>query len=142
MKKIKIMLVLITILSLTGCSAGCQPKGNIDAPPPLQSDISGGNTQSADDSAPTQRQGLDDNKGDKPGTGNDQDSNIICVTIREDKVFVNDVECKNADELNAYIQQIYSDQKVFKLYDERSILATYEWVESVFLDLGIELVHK
>lgn len=64
----------------------------------------------------------------------------MIVTIREDKVFVGDKEFTGADDLKAYIEEINSDEREFKLKDENSILATYEWVTEVFKALKVPLL--
>ena len=69
-----------------------------------------------------------------------KDANIILVLIKENQVFVDGKECKDEEELKAYVQELYNDEKIFELEDSNSILATYEWVEKVFCELSIELV--
>lgn len=72
-----------------------------------------------------------------PDTAN---SNEIIVRIEDRQVFVNGKECKDAEELKNYIEEISDDEKIFKLEEEHAILATYEWVTEVFHELGIDLI--
>ena len=66
----------------------------------------------------------------------------ITVTIREDRVYVGDVEVADADELRSYIESINTDDRKYTLVDENSIRATYEWVTGVFEDLKITLAAE
>ena len=65
---------------------------------------------------------------------------VVIVTIQKDKVFVGDKEFDSAEALKKYIEEIDSDEREFKLKDEDSILATYEWVIKTFKDLKVQLV--
>jgi len=67
---------------------------------------------------------------------------LITVTIREDKVYVEDKEISDAEELRAYIEEINNDTREYKLVDENSIRDTYEWVVEVFDELKIKLVTE
>lgn len=66
----------------------------------------------------------------------------ITITIKEDKVFVEDKQIENSEELKTYIEEINTDSKEYYLVDENSILDTYEWVTSVFDELKIKLVTE
>ena len=66
----------------------------------------------------------------------------ITVTIREDRVYVGDVEVADAEELRSYIESINTDDRKYTLIDENSIRATYEWVTGVFEDLKITLATE
>lgn len=66
--------------------------------------------------------------------------NKITVTIKEDKVYVEDKQIADSEKLKAYIEEINTDSKEYILKDENSILDTYEWVTNVFDDLKIKLV--
>lgn len=68
--------------------------------------------------------------------------NKITVTIKEDKVYVEDKQIKGSEELKVYIEEINTDSKEYILKDENSILDTYEWVTNVFDDLKIKLVTE
>ena len=50
-------------------------------------------------------------------------------------------ECRDAEELKALIEELNDDEKIFRLEEDESILATYEWVAKVFEELGIELAE-
>ena len=63
----------------------------------------------------------------------------ITITIKEDEVVVEDIPIENKDVLKEYLEQINTDSKEYFLNDENSILATYEWVKSVFEELNISL---
>lgn len=65
---------------------------------------------------------------------------VITVTIQNDKVFVGGKEFASAEALKEYIEEINSDEREFKLKDENSILATYEWVTEVFESMKVQLV--
>ncbi len=69
-----------------------------------------------------------------------RDENVVIVRIEEDKVTVDGAACADADALKAKIEALYTDGTVFRLEDNHSILATYEWVKAVFDDLAIPLV--
>lgn len=66
----------------------------------------------------------------------------ITVTIREEKVYVEDLEVADADELRSYIESINTDDRKYKLVDDNSIRATYEWVTGVFEDLKLPLIEE
>ena len=66
----------------------------------------------------------------------------ITVTIREDRVYVGDVEVADAEELRSYIESINTDDRKYTLIDENSIRATYEWVTGVFEDLKFTLATE
>ncbi len=68
--------------------------------------------------------------------------NRITVTIKQDKVYVEDKQIDNAEALKDYIEKINTDSKEYFLKDESSILETYEWVSRVFADLKIPLNAK
>ena len=54
-------------------------------------------------------------------------------------VTVNGQKCANKEELKAYLEKVYSDDRIFILEDENAILASYEWVEEACSELGIDL---
>ncbi len=64
---------------------------------------------------------------------------LVTVTIREDKVYVEDKEISDAEELKEYIESINTDDREYRLVDENSIRATYEWVNAVFDELKISV---
>lgn len=66
----------------------------------------------------------------------------ITVTIREDKVYVEDKEIADAYALKSYIETINTDDRKYKLVDDNSIRATYEWVTGVFDELKIPLSEE
>lgn len=63
----------------------------------------------------------------------------ITITIKEDKVFLEDIPIENAEALREYLEEINTDSKEYVLNDENSILGTYEWVVGVFEELNIPL---
>ena len=65
--------------------------------------------------------------------------NKITITIKEDKVYVEDKQIADAEELKSYIEEINTDSKEYILKDENSILDTYEWVTNAFDELKIKL---
>lgn len=65
--------------------------------------------------------------------------NTITITIKEDKVYVEDKQIADAEELKSYIEEINTDNKEYILKDENSILDTYEWVTNAFDELKIKL---
>ena len=65
--------------------------------------------------------------------------NRIIVTIKEDKVFIEDTQFEDAESLKEYLEEINTDYREFFLKDEGSILDTYEWVKEVFDELKITL---
>ena len=67
------------------------------------------------------------------------DTSEITVTIKEDKVWVQDKEIEDKDELKSYIESINDDTKTYKLEQDNAILSTYNWVTEVFSDLQITL---
>ncbi len=67
---------------------------------------------------------------------------LITVTIREDKVYVEDKEIGSAEELKDYIESINTDEREYRLVDENSIRATYEWVTGVFDELKIPISQE
>ena len=84
--------------------------------------------------------GIGDGSQVAPGQGSAQeDTNTVVIKIEENKVTVNGKECKDAAELKTYLEQIYTDDKLFVLEDEKAILASYEWVEETCKELGIDL---
>lgn len=66
----------------------------------------------------------------------------ITITINEDKVYVENKQIADSDELTTYLEEINTDSKEYILKDENSILDTYEWVTNVFDDLKIKLVTE
>lgn len=67
-------------------------------------------------------------------------SNPVSIRIVEDRVFVDDEEVVNADDLKRAVEQKYTDKTVFELEESDSILATHEWVLEVFDELDIPLI--
>ncbi len=65
--------------------------------------------------------------------------NRITVTIKEDKVFVEEMQIEDAESLKDYIEEINTDTREYFLKDENSILDTYDWVTGVFEELKIVL---
>ncbi len=63
----------------------------------------------------------------------------ITVKITEDKVFVEDKEILNAEELKKYIEEINNDKRTYKLVEENSIKATHDWVIKTFEELKLSL---
>lgn len=61
----------------------------------------------------------------------------LTIVIEDDRVFVNDVEFEGAEELRAFLNEIYDDEKIVRLNDTQSILATRDWVIEVLNDLNI-----
>lgn len=68
-----------------------------------------------------------------------EDSDTVIIRIEENTVTVNGTECKDAAELKALLEKLYTDDKIFVLEDEKAILASYEWVEETCTELGIDL---
>ena len=66
----------------------------------------------------------------------------ITITIKEDKVYVEDVQIADAEKLKNLIEDINTDNKEYVLKDENSIYDTYEWVTNVFKELKIKLVSE
>ncbi len=62
---------------------------------------------------------------------------ILTILIEDDKVFVNDKEFKDAEELKQFLEDIYDDGKIVRLDDAQSILATRDWVVEVLNGLSI-----
>ncbi|MCR5739203.1 MAG: hypothetical protein K6G43_05250 [Lachnospiraceae bacterium] len=92
----------------------------------------------SDDSAPQTDTDGDGGSGDLTG----ELPMVVTVTIREDKVYVEDREIGSAEELRSYIESIHTDEREYRLVDENSIRATYEWVYEVFDELEIPLDAK
>ena len=65
-------------------------------------------------------------------------SNEVTIKIQEDKVWVNDKQISDKDELKSYIEEINNDDKKYTLEQENAILATYNWVVGVLDELKIE----
>ena len=82
----------------------------------------------------------DDSQADVTGGEEGDLGTTVVVTIKGEQVFVGDKEFADASALKAYIEEINADGKEFKLKDENSILATYEWVNEVFEELKIQLI--
>lgn len=61
----------------------------------------------------------------------------LTILIEDDRVFVNDIEFEGAGELRALFNEIYDDEKIVRLNDTQSILATRDWVIEVLNGLNI-----
>ncbi|HOO78771.1 MAG TPA: hypothetical protein PLQ04_00140 [Lachnospiraceae bacterium] len=79
----------------------------------------------------------DSTKGEAAET---DDAGCVVIRIEEDKVYVDDVEMANAEELKQHIEDINTDDMTFELVENQSILATHEWVVGVFDELQITLM--
>lgn len=66
----------------------------------------------------------------------------LTISIKDDRVFVNDVEFEGAEELRAFLDEIYDDGKIVQLDDAQSILATRDWVIEVLNDLNISYTQR
>lgn len=93
-----------------------------------------GSTESEASGSGDSARGMETDPSDLPDT--------ITVTIREDKVYVEDKEIADADALKSYIETINTDDRKYKLVDDNSIRATYEWVTGVFDELKIPLSEE
>lgn len=93
-----------------------------------------GSTESEASGSGDSVRGMETDPADLPDT--------ITVTIREDKVYVEDKEIADADALKSYIETINTDDRKYKLVDDNSIRATYEWVTGVFDELKIPLSEE
>ncbi|MBQ1896477.1 MAG: hypothetical protein II154_01055 [Lachnospiraceae bacterium] len=93
-----------------------------------------GSTESDASGSGDSVRGMETDPADLPDT--------ITVTIREDKVYVEDKEIADADALKSYIETINTDDRKYKLVDDNSIRATYEWVTGVFDELKIPLSEE
>lgn len=93
-----------------------------------------GSTESEASGSGDSFRGMETDPADLPDT--------ITVTIREDKVYVEDKEIADADALKSYIETINTDDRKYKLVDDNSIRATYEWVTGVFDELKIPLSEE
>ena len=71
--------------------------------------------------------------------GKEEVSDTVIIRIEETTVTVNGHECKDEEELRAYLEKIYSDDKIFILEEKNAILGTYEWVDKTCSDMGISL---
>ena len=131
--KVKLFLVLLLIIAILlviiffggkGFGFGGSGDGDGEAGTTVETEV---NTEESQD--------LEEAAGEEgePGT-------VVVVTIKGEQVFVGDKEFADASELKAYIEEINTDDREFKLQDENSILATYEWVVDVFEELKIQLV--
>ncbi len=81
---------------------------------------------------------IGDGTGGLPGE-NEQIPDTIIIKISENEVTVNGQKCADKEELKAYLEKVYSDDRIFILEDENAILASYEWVEKACNELGIDL---
>ena len=81
----------------------------------------------------------DSNNETRGGISSRELPSLITVTIREDKVYVEDKEIGDEAELKDYIESINTDDREYRLVDENSIRATYEWVMKVFDELKIPI---
>lgn len=82
---------------------------------------------------------------EEPKTDIDEEevlSKIVTVTIKENQVYVGSKAIADKEELKAYIEEINNDERQFKLKEENSIQATYEWVTDTFEELKIQLVPE
>ena len=93
-----------------------------------------GSTESDASGSGDSVRGMETDPADLPDT--------ITMTIREDKVYVEDKEIADADALKSYIETINTDDRKYKLVDDNSIRATYEWVTGVFDELKIPLSEE
>lgn len=85
-----------------------------------------------------QQEGIEDQQIDQSQA--EELSSVVIITIKENQVFVGERQFDTAEELKAYIEEIHTDEREFKLRDEHSILETYEWVVKVFDELKIPLI--
>lgn len=69
-------------------------------------------------------------------------SKVIIVKIKENQVYVDDKAVSDKDALKTYIEELNSNEREFRLKEENSIQATYEWVADVFDELKIPLVSE
>ncbi len=138
-KKIKFILALSLALTVTISVCGCGDKGSSSDGQPNSEDLSAPTFLGATDSSAG---GPDAPGGEPKSTGepNQEIAKEVTVTIRENQVFINDTEFKEAGELKNYIESVNSDGMVFKIIEDHAIQATYEWVTGVFRELEIENV--
>lgn len=72
-------------------------------------------------------------------TGTEEIPDTVIIRIEETTVTVNGHECGDEAELKAYLEEIYSDDRIFVLEEKNAILGTYEWVEKTCSEMGISL---
>ncbi len=65
-------------------------------------------------------------------------SDVIVVTIQENKVLVGENEFDKEADFKSYMEETYVDSVKYELKEVNSIQSTYEWVTKVFEDLSIE----
>lgn len=163
--KIKFLEVLffatVLILSICGCKAKDEPDTSSDTSvsatdqsepqvkdvqqtPDNQSD----SIDSAQSTSPSSSQqepatdGSGTSTGGAGGTGtpNEKIPNTVIVIIEENRVFINEAEYKDAEELKTYIESVNNDSRVFRLFEDQAIQATHDWVMDVFRELQVEVV--
>lgn len=66
-----------------------------------------------------------------------KDPNQVNVVILEDEVIIDDKRFDNPDDLQEFLEDINTDQKVYTLDDTKALQSTYEWAMEVFDRLKI-----
>ena len=99
----------------------------------------GKDTETGEKSKADQKEGEDESEEEREDLSVPDE---IIVRIVEDQVTINEIPVNDSDELKQKINEYNRDGRTFKLEEERSILATYEWVTEAFDDLEIFLKNK
>lgn len=65
-------------------------------------------------------------------------SNVVTVTIKEDKVYVGEQEFADEAAFKTYIESINNDQREIKLVEEDALQGTFDWVVKVLDELKVK----
>ena len=122
---LKIVLLILVIFLLLGVGFGFGFGNGLFGPG------SGSGTNGTGEGGEASQQGSE--------SGGEVIGDTVIIKIEETKVTVNGVECKDKEELKAYLEKIYTDDKIFVLEENNAILGTYEWVEEACKEVGISL---
>lgn len=129
------LIIAIVVFKLLGSKVGFgDGAGKTDL------DMSAENISSTVSDNEQQASGVDEdqnNTGDQSNGTEEADSNVVIVTIEEERVFIGEKEFLDADELRSYLEETNNDDKEYEIKEIQSILATHEWVEAVFKALQI-----
>ena len=65
-------------------------------------------------------------------------SNVVTVTIKEDKVYVGEQEFADEASFKTYIEGINNDQREIKIVEENALQGTFDWAVKVLDDLKVK----
>lgn len=141
-KNVKFILAFALALSIMLTVCGCKDEGQ-SGDGQLSSEALPQQTSPSSNQPEASAGGPKDEPGGDPestGDPNVETAKEYTITIRENQVFIDGTEYKEAEDLKSFIESVNDDDIVFKLVEDHAIQATYEWVMGVFRELQIEVL--